>query len=525
LESTPDPTTRSALLQHAGFVERLAVGLVALTAPHEADDLVQETYLRVLRRRPSGAERLRPWLRRVVQGLATSRRREEHRRRRREESVARSESTDPGPLPVERLELQQAVVQAVLDLPPHYKETIVLRYYRDLSHEEIAAEQGIALETVATRLRRGHALLRTRLERDLGSEATLDHALAPFLPRPTAPVPARTVPGPLTAVALAAAGLTGLLVLARGVGRPGGTSTPAPHALEVTLRATLESVTNEVLCASPVSSSDIELDLRFSVLQELAFTDDGSAGDAPAERTFHRVRQRTVLGGTFARQGVPSAIDRTHEEVGPLEGRMRPVASSRAPDLRLDGLAPGHELAVGDTLAIESGRVAGWLAPPDLFPAAVIASTQELLDGTHRQGPEQWFTPGAGGSGVARVVALGEEDGRRVATLALETRLTDTVDLLDETAPRLVVAVPEVTLDGMGVVSELVAEGTLVWDLEAGRVRSLQLRGALELWIDLEGKVRMRDGEIARLLRHSHLEGLLELDVTVTSSAVPPETR
>ena len=521
LESSKDEHPPAALLGHADFVSRLAAALVASSGVHEADDLVQDTYLRALRRRPSDVARLRPWLRRVVSGLAISRGREEHRRRRREQAVARSEDAGAGPpLPEETREMQEAVAQAVRALPEHYRDTIVLRYFRDLDHRAIAAEQGIALETVATRLRRGRALLRAKLERDPRVEGSLEHALAPFLPGHP-PVAAHRDPlWPALAGVLGAAGL-GLLLVAIGLERaPETSAAPASQELESRLRATLASIANQVVCASPVSSSDIDLDLSLSVLQEVALTD--RAGEASAtERTFRRVRQRTVLGGTFSRQGVPTPIDRAHDVRGVLEGRTRPriVAPPEETILSLDGLVPPGELVVGDALRLEPGRLAGLLAPPGLFPPVVVDSTQELLDGTYRQGPEHWLTPAAEGEVAARVLAIEDDGAGRVATLALELRLTDDVDHQGGASPRVVVEAPNVELSRMRAQTELTAEGTLAWDLTAERLRSLSLRGELAVRFDVDGVVRMRGGEVARLLRRSHLAGPLELAISVDAKA------
>jgi len=55
---------------------------------------------------------------------------------------------------------------------------ILLRYYRGLSLAEIAQSTGTPFETVRTRLKRGHELLRSKLDRDCGGRACWSLALA-----------------------------------------------------------------------------------------------------------------------------------------------------------------------------------------------------------------------------------------------------------------------------------------------------------------------------------------------------------
>lgn len=54
--------------------------------------------------------------------------------------------------------------QAVLELPPKYREIVILRYYEDFSVGEIAQILGRPQPTVSIRLKRACALLEKRLE-------------------------------------------------------------------------------------------------------------------------------------------------------------------------------------------------------------------------------------------------------------------------------------------------------------------------------------------------------------------------
>lgn len=58
---------------------------------------------------------------------------------------------------------RQIVEQAILDLPAIFRETVYLRDVQRLTYEEIANRQGLAINTVRSRLSRGRALLSAQL--------------------------------------------------------------------------------------------------------------------------------------------------------------------------------------------------------------------------------------------------------------------------------------------------------------------------------------------------------------------------
>ena len=62
-----------------------------------------------------------------------------------------------------RIEMAEAVQQAVAALRPKLRLAILLKYFEDLSYEEMAAVLGCSKGTVASRLNRGHKILAQRL--------------------------------------------------------------------------------------------------------------------------------------------------------------------------------------------------------------------------------------------------------------------------------------------------------------------------------------------------------------------------
>jgi RNA polymerase sigma-70 factor (ECF subfamily) len=63
-----------------------------------------------------------------------------------------------------RHERIESVRQAVLSLPNHYREVVVLCDLQDMSYAEAASTLGLAVGTVRSRLHRAHALLTEKLK-------------------------------------------------------------------------------------------------------------------------------------------------------------------------------------------------------------------------------------------------------------------------------------------------------------------------------------------------------------------------
>jgi RNA polymerase sigma-70 factor (ECF subfamily) len=62
-----------------------------------------------------------------------------------------------------RIEISQAVNAAVAELKPKLRIAILLKYFEELSYEEIAEAMGCSMGTVASRLNRGHKELARKL--------------------------------------------------------------------------------------------------------------------------------------------------------------------------------------------------------------------------------------------------------------------------------------------------------------------------------------------------------------------------
>lgn len=157
------------------YQHRLLRYLLFLTGKREvAEDLFQETWMRVLVRggQYNGKARFDTWLFTIARNLVIdlSRKRtmasldemNESREDDRPFEIAMS-----GPSPLEQFQAREdsAEIGAVLlKLDATYREVLVLRFYEELSLEEIANVTRAPLSTVKSRLYRGLAALKPEME-------------------------------------------------------------------------------------------------------------------------------------------------------------------------------------------------------------------------------------------------------------------------------------------------------------------------------------------------------------------------
>ena len=175
----PRPADSRALLEHASWVRALAHRLVADQAL--ADDLAQDTCVAALEHPPAAAVHARAWLRAVLANFARQAGRGGARRRVREALAARPEA-EAGALEVlARAAAHRELVDAVMALPEPFRTAILLRFFDELPPRRIARELGVPVATVHSRVQRGLAQLRVRLdERSRGDRGAWVSALLPL---------------------------------------------------------------------------------------------------------------------------------------------------------------------------------------------------------------------------------------------------------------------------------------------------------------------------------------------------------
>jgi RNA polymerase sigma-70 factor (ECF subfamily) len=130
--------------------------------PQDAEDLVQETFLRAYRSFGQFAPgtNLRAWMHTILRNVCTDTRRKAAR------TLQGGELPEDGP-PVapaqEAFGAERDLERALAGLPEVFREAVILRDVEELSYEEISGVLGVPIGTVTSRIYRGRALLRSAL--------------------------------------------------------------------------------------------------------------------------------------------------------------------------------------------------------------------------------------------------------------------------------------------------------------------------------------------------------------------------
>jgi len=182
--SAPEFSDDAMLVRAARDGDRVAFGrlyeryarmvhgvLLAKVPVDDVDDLVQDVFLRALRRlstlRESGS--FGGWLAAIARNLAN-------------DYYRRSLPTDPyaedtpdktrGPAGAEHEGSAIAILDAIRSLPDAYRETLILRLVEGLTGPEIAARTGLTHGSVRVNLHRGMEQLRAILSRNASSDGS-----------------------------------------------------------------------------------------------------------------------------------------------------------------------------------------------------------------------------------------------------------------------------------------------------------------------------------------------------------------
>lgn len=154
---------RDLVACYQSAVHALVWRLLAGRARHRVEDLVQETFVRVLRALPSfdprGPASLQTWMLTIATRLALN----ELRRKEPEALAAEPPARDRADAASERQRLGAAIAAGVAALPDPQRAVFVLREYHELEYDEIASVLEIDLGTVKSRLARARGALREHL--------------------------------------------------------------------------------------------------------------------------------------------------------------------------------------------------------------------------------------------------------------------------------------------------------------------------------------------------------------------------
>lgn len=166
-----DPTGFEQIVRHySGMVFALAARLVG---PWEAEEVVQETFLRAWRglEKFRGDASLKTWLYTIALNRARARQGTLARMRKVFASPRSSEDDQPWPgdeppdlsaSPEEQavaLEQRASLRKAIRNLPEEFRHAVVLRDLEGLSYDDIARVLSVPIGTVRSRIARGRAAL------------------------------------------------------------------------------------------------------------------------------------------------------------------------------------------------------------------------------------------------------------------------------------------------------------------------------------------------------------------------------
>ena len=160
MDETARPT--EALLEDLAWLQELARRLVR--DPERAEDAVQDAALVALRTPRTEVRSWRGWLAGVLRNALRQEARGSRRRSEREARLPQPEPARATDAIVEELALHRRLIGLVEDLREPYGSTVARRFLQARTVRDIASEDGVPPKTVHTRIERGLAILRTKLD-------------------------------------------------------------------------------------------------------------------------------------------------------------------------------------------------------------------------------------------------------------------------------------------------------------------------------------------------------------------------
>jgi len=155
---------RELIALYQDRVHALVWRLLAGRAQHRAPDLVQETFVRVVRALPKfdphGSAKLATWILTIATRVALNELRRPDADPIAGEPIGHAESAEQS---IERKRLGDAIAAGMAALDDEQRAILVLREYHELDYADIATALDVELGTVKSRLSRARAALRSFL--------------------------------------------------------------------------------------------------------------------------------------------------------------------------------------------------------------------------------------------------------------------------------------------------------------------------------------------------------------------------
>lgn len=132
--------------------------------PAEADDIAQDTWLRLLRNPPNRVDHPRAFLSRIAANLFRDRKRRDQVRANHGRLMVANDTEWTGPAALGEQEAEYELERIILDLPETCRDVFVLSRFRRMTNQDIAVHLGVSVKTVEWRISKAIDLCMRRLK-------------------------------------------------------------------------------------------------------------------------------------------------------------------------------------------------------------------------------------------------------------------------------------------------------------------------------------------------------------------------
>jgi RNA polymerase sigma-70 factor (ECF subfamily) len=132
--------------------------------PTEADDILQDTWLRVIRISLAEIEHPRAFLSRIALNIFRDRQRRDAVRKKHHRLVLASDRDRTDPNAMTEQEASRELERLILDLPESIRDVFLLSRSRRMTNKEIAVHFGISVKTVEWRISKAIEMCANRLQ-------------------------------------------------------------------------------------------------------------------------------------------------------------------------------------------------------------------------------------------------------------------------------------------------------------------------------------------------------------------------
>lgn len=179
--STLGPLLSNAELEREAALARTLAERLLFDADL-AEDAIQQTWLAVLEHPPRDPEHAGGWFTAIAKNCALKILRTRGRAARREHLAPATDSIEPSPLEtLDHVDLVATLRDEVEKLAEPYRKTLKQRFYEGIPPRRIAEIEGLTVDAIRSRLQRGLAMLRDRLEARAGATGRRDLACGLFV--------------------------------------------------------------------------------------------------------------------------------------------------------------------------------------------------------------------------------------------------------------------------------------------------------------------------------------------------------